>query len=192
MQQALFEPAALALPIAGLRYEPGFLEVQDEAALLEWIGTLPLEEARYKAYTARRRVASFGSRYDFDTNRSQPADPVPSTVFPLRERLGAWAGIAPAALVNLLVAEYRPGTPLGWHRDVPEHELVVGLSLGGPARMGFRRYPPQQPRKADVLTLDLAPRSIYLLSEEARWEWQHSIAPTPSLRWSLTFRTRRA
>jgi alkylated DNA repair dioxygenase AlkB len=79
--------------------------------------------------------------------------------------------------------------PLGWHRDVPDFEDVVGISLAGTARMRFRRYPPVQPKKADVLSLELAARSAYLLRAEARWGWQHSVAPTPALRYSITFRT---
>jgi alkylated DNA repair dioxygenase AlkB len=42
-----------------------------------------------------------------------------------------------------------------------------------------------------VLTLELAPRSIYRLAGEARWGWQHAIAATPALRYSITFRTPR-
>jgi alkylated DNA repair dioxygenase AlkB len=116
---------------------------------------------------------------------------LPDALRPLRERAAAWAGVEPAALGNALVAEYRPGTPLGWHRDVPDYERVIGISLGGEARMRLRRYPPLAPRKAEVLSLALAPRSVYLLRDEARWGWQHSIAPTPALRWSITFRTLR-
>lgn len=175
----------------GLRHEPGFLAPAEEAALLQWIGLQPLQEARYKAYTARRRVLGYGSRFDYDLNHLKPADPIPEALLPLRDRAARWAGIDAASLANALVAEYRPGTPLGWHRDVPDYELVVGISLGGWARMRLRRYPPVAPKKADVLSLDLEPRSIYALQDEARWGWQHSIAPTPALRWSITFRTLR-
>jgi alkylated DNA repair dioxygenase AlkB len=187
MQADLF---GSALP-PGLRYEPRFLTPAEEAALLQWIATLPLQEARYKAYTARRRVLGYGSRFDYDLNHLKPADPIPEALLPLRERAALWAGIPAGSLAGALVAEYRPGTPLGWHRDVPDYELVIGLSLGGEARMRLRRYPPLAPKKADVLSLDLEPRSIYLLQGEARWGWQHSIAPTPALRWSITFRTLR-
>ena len=34
-------------------------------------------------------------------------------------------------------------------------------------------------------------RSAYVLKGEARWDWQHAIAPTRELRYSITFRTRR-
>lgn len=192
-QLALFaglpEPSASGLP-AGWDYRIEFISVAEEAALLEEIAALPLEEARYRGYVARRRVAHFGTDYDYGANRLLTAPPLPEAFRPLRDRAAEWIGEPPEALGSALVAEYRPGVPLGWHRDVPDFETVVGVSLGGIARMRFRRYPPVQPKKADVLSLELAPRSAYLLRAEARWGWQHSIAPTPGLRWSITFRTR--
>jgi alkylated DNA repair dioxygenase AlkB len=175
----------------GLRYEADFLSPDDEAELLGFIQQLPLEAARYKGYSAQRRVLSFGSRYDFDALQLQPAPPVPPALQPLRERVAAWAGWDVNAISDVLVAEYRPGTPLGWHRDVPEFEAVIGVSLAGSARMRFRRYPPTRPHKEDVFALELAPRSIYRLQGDARWGWQHSVAPTPGLRYSITLRTRR-
>ena len=174
----------------GWDYRTGFIDATEEAELLAWIATLPLEEARYKGYTARRRVVHFGTDYDFDHQRVLAAPPIPPELGPLRAKAAAWIGEAPEALASALVAEYRPGVALGWHRDVPDFETVVGISLAGTARMRFRRYPPVQPKKADVLSLELAPRSAYVLRAEARWGWQHSVAPTPALRYSITFRTR--
>ena len=194
-QLALFgdspSPNAAALP-SGWDYRPDFIDADEEAALLAFIATLPLEEARYKGYTARRRVAHFGSAYDYDDNRLLPGPPIPIELEPLRTKAAAWAGEAPEAFTNALVAEYRAGVPLGWHRDVPDYETVIGVSLAGTARMRFRRYPPVAPKKADVISLELAPRSAYVLRAEARWGWQHSVAPTPTLRYSITFRTRSA
>jgi len=194
-QLALFgdsrPPNAAALP-RGWDYRPDFIDADEEAALLAFIATLPLEEARYKGYTARRRVAHFGSAYDYDDNRLLPGPPIPIELEPLRTKAAAWAGEAPEAFTNALVAEYRAGVPLGWHRDVPDYETVIGVSLAGTARMRFRRYPPVAPKKADVISLELAPRSAYVLRAEARWGWQHSVAPTPTLRYSITFRTRSA
>ncbi len=193
-QLALFgelpENAGPALP-DGWAYRPDFIDADEEAGLLAAISALPLQEARYKGYTARRRVAGFGLSYDFDDNRLLPAPAMPAAFEPVRARAAAWVGVAPDALGGVLVAEYRPGVPLGWHRDAPDFETVVGVSLAGTARMRFRRYPPLQPKKADVLSLELAPRSAYVLRAEARWGWQHSVAPTPALRYSITFRTTR-
>ncbi len=191
-QLALFaDPApsdGRSLP-SGWAYREDFLGVDEEAELLDAIAALPLHEARYKGYTARRRVVHFGFAYDYDDNRLLPGAPLPPSLHPLRVKAAAWIGEPADALVNALVAEYRPGVPLGWHRDVPDYETVVGVSLAGPGRMRFRRYPPVAPKKADVLSLDLAPRSAYVLRAEARWGWQHSVASTPALRYSVTFRT---
>lgn len=191
-QLALFgDPAgaAGASLAPGWDYRADFISAGDEAALLAAIAGLPLAEARYKGYTARRRVAHFGTDYDFSDNRLLPGPPLPPAFEPVRARAAAWIGERPEALVSTLVAEYRPGVPLGWHRDVPDFEIVVGISLAGPARMRFRRYPPVRPKKADVVSLELAPRSAYVLRADARWAWQHSIAATPALHYSITFRT---
>jgi len=183
----LSKNAAPSLP-EGWAYQADFIDASEEQALLDTIAALPLHEARYRGYTARRRVFAFGLSYAFDANRLQPAPPLPVAFEPLRARAARWIGEAPEALGGILVAEYRPGVPLGWHRDAPDFETVVGVSLAGTARMRFRRYPPVQPKKADVLSLELAPRSAYVLRAEARWGWQHSVAPTPQLRYSITFR----
>ena len=45
--------------------------------------------------------------------------------------------------------------------------------------------------KDKPLALELEPRSAYQLNGASRWRWQHSIPPTPELRYSITFRTLR-
>jgi alkylated DNA repair dioxygenase AlkB len=181
-------PQALVLP-PGMVYETEFLTPDEEATLVAAVARMPLAEMRYKAYTARRRVASFGGKYDFDANQLDAAAPVPAELEPLRSKVAAWLGVPATAFTQVLVAEYREGTPLGWHRDVPDFEDVVGVSLLNDAVMRFRPYPPREPKKAEVIKLTVAPRSIYLLRGAARWGWQHSVAPTRSLRYSITFRT---
>lgn len=176
----------------GLSYQPEFLSTADEAALLELVRGLPLAPAAYKSYTARRRVVSFGGSYDFETHQLRRGQPLPAALAGLRARVAHWMGVAPSSLVQALVAEYAPGTPLGWHRDVPDFEDIAGVSLGTPATLRFRPYPPTEPKRADVVRLVVAPRSIYVLRGAARWAWQHSVAPTPELRWSITWRTARA
>ena len=173
----------------GLLYQQDFISKDEEQALLKEIAALPLEEAKYKIFTARRRTASFGSSYDFDTNELGPAPRIPEFLLPLRARVGVLTGANPGALEHVLVTEYRPGTELGWHRDVGEFERVVGVSLAGRCRMRFRHYPPE--KGAKIFTLELEPRSVYVLRDEIRWRWQHSVAPTKELRYSITFRTRR-
>lgn len=184
------EPVPANLP-EGLAYEPDFLAADEERALIDIIRSLPLAAAVYKQYTARRRVVSFGGSYDFDANKLLPARELIEELHPLRARVASWAGVTPEAIAHTLVAEYAPGTPLGWHRDVPSHEHVFGVSLGSTAVLRFRPYPPVEPKRAQVVKLRAAPRSVYAMRGPARWAWQHSVAPVDELRWSITFRTRR-
>jgi len=172
-QAELFGPA-LALP-EGFVYLEHFVDEAEERALLESIAALPLVEARYKEYTARRRIALF-------------EDGVPPFLDALRAKIAAWLGVPATALRHALVNEYRPGTPLGWHRDVPQFEVIVGVSLAAEARMRLRPWPPRASEA--VFALSLPPRSAYVLRGEVRWRWQHSVEPTRALRYSITFRTR--
>jgi alkylated DNA repair dioxygenase AlkB len=184
------EPVPTNLP-EGLTYARDFLERDEEAALIGLIRSLPLAAAIYKQYTARRRVVSFGGSYDYDANKRLPARDLIEELHPLRARVARWAGVAPEAIAHVLVAEYAPGTPLGWHRDVPDHEDVFGVSLGSTAVLRFRPYPPTEPKRADVVKLRAEARSIYAMRGAARWGWQHSVSPVDELRWSITFRTMR-
>ncbi|HEX2546912.1 MAG TPA: alpha-ketoglutarate-dependent dioxygenase AlkB [Ramlibacter sp.] len=189
MQADLFGvPPPAALP-PGMRYEEDFLSPAEEAALVAIIEKLPLANMKYQQYTALRRVVSYGGQYDFSAQKLNDAEPLPAWLDPLRERVGAWAGIDPAKFTQALVAEYAPGTPLGWHRDVPDFEDVVGISLLNDAVMRFRPYPPESGTKKDILKATLAPRSIYLLRGASRWQWQHAVSPTKQLRYSVTLRT---
>lgn len=182
---------APAAAIEGLRYEREFLGRDEEQALLALVRGFSLREMRYKEFTARRRGIGFGGSYDFDNHRLRPGPPLPASLHPLRDRVAAWMGMPPEAFAHALVAEYRPGTPLGWHRDVPDFEDIVGVSLLGDAVLQLRPYPPASPSAPARLELRLAPRSIYMLRGPARWAWQHAIAPTEGLRYSITMRTRR-
>lgn len=175
----------------GLRYEEEFLLPAQEAGLIALIERLPLAPMKYQQYEALRRVVSYGGQYDFSAQRLEAAAPLPGWLQPLRAQAAAWLGIAPEQFVHALVAEYQPGTPLGWHRDVPDFEDIVGISLGHDAVMRLRPYPHVKGDRRAV-KVRLAPRSIYLLRGAARWAWQHSVAPTKALRYSITLRTGRA
>jgi alkylated DNA repair dioxygenase AlkB len=190
-QQELFDSAPNRPE--GFVYEPGFISHEEEAALVKLIQDLPLQEAKYKDYTARRRTVSYGSAYDYGKNALDPAPAIPAFLMPLRERVAGWAGLPPEKFVQGLVSEYRPGTPLGWHRDVPNFEVIVGVSLGAACRMRLRPYRPGlRNRREEVITVELEPRSAYQIRGTARWGWQHSVAATKELRYSITFRSARA
>ena len=187
-QSSLFGDEEVQASIQGLVYQPEFLSLAEEQELIALIQTLPLHAAKYKQYFARRRVASFGGSYDFDTNQLLPARALDERLIPLRNRVAAWQGVPADSLVHALVAEYAPGTPLGWHRDVPNFERIIGISLGSEATLRFRPYPYEPGLLRQVVELAVQPRSIYVMEGEARWGWQHCVEETRALRWSVTFR----
>ena len=177
---------AAALP-AGLDYQDDFIAPADEARLLAQFAQLPFREATFQQYTARRRVVRFGESYDADSAH-WPALDWPEWLDELRARVAARQRGAAESFVHGLVTEYRPGTPIGWHRDRPRYGMVVGISLGSAVRMRFRAYDKMHDRAA-VIALELAPRSLYAMHGDVRWRWQHSIPPAKALRYSITFRT---
>jgi alkylated DNA repair dioxygenase AlkB len=190
VQGALFE-ASPDLP-HGLVYQSGFITHEEEAVLLSHIGTLPFQKARFQQYTARRRVVRFG---DWDSSRNaraeeelNPRRPFPMFLMALRSRLAHWRGLPEADLANALVTEYCPGTPIGWHRDAPPFDIVIGVSLAGATRMRFRPCDAPSDPKA-VFTVLLEPRSVYVMQGDIRWQWQHHIPPAKELRYSITLRT---
>jgi len=187
-QQELFS-ADVRLP-PGFSYAPEFLDVDEEAQLLNWVRAQPFEAAQFRQWQARRRIVAFGARYDFSHRALLTAPPIPPFLSPLRARIADWAGVSPEGIAHAIITEYQPGTPLGWHRDIAEFEIVAGVSLEGHARMRFRPWPPK-PAARTHCAIELEPRSAYLMRGAARWGWQHAVAPTTQLRYSITFRTTR-
>jgi DNA oxidative demethylase len=171
----------------GLVYDPEFVSEGEERALLDVIAALDFRAVTMRGQTARRTVRQFGLDYDYEAyGRLTPTEPLPTALEWLRERCAALAHVAPSALAQTLVTRYSPGAPIGWHRDAPMFGKIVGVSLGGKARMRFQRGSGAARR---VFELELAPRSAYVLDGEVRKDWQHSIPPTRELRYSITFRT---
>jgi alkylated DNA repair dioxygenase AlkB len=172
----------------GLLFVPDFLGETEEAELLVFIDSLEFRNIHMHGVTAKRRVKQFGWHYNFESFRLTTADQIPEIFESIRARSAALAGIDGSDWQEALVTEYPAGAGIGWHRDAPSFGIVAGISLLGTCRMRFQRGS----GKERVTTgLELLPRSLYLLTGEARTAWQHMIPPTKELRYSITFRTLR-
>jgi alkylated DNA repair dioxygenase AlkB len=181
-QQELFAvPTPLDMVLA-----QEFTSPREEAATIAEIDSAELQPFRFQRWTGKRETASFGWRYDFEQGDFRRAAPLPAWLAPLRARAEAFAGLAPGSLEQALLTRYPPGAGIGWHRDRPVFEDVIGISLGAPATLRLRRR--TGPRSFDRAELPLPPCSIYLLSGESRHDWEHSIAAMHQPRWSITFR----
>lgn len=170
----------------GLAYLPDVVPAAAEKPLVARIDAAGLAPFRFQGWTGKRLTASFGWRYDFDTGSFAETAPLPPWLLPLREQASRLAGVPASDFVQALLIRYDPGAGIGWHRDRPVFEHVVGISLGAAATLRLRR------RRAggfDRHSLLLEPRSAYLLSGEARHAWEHSIAPIEVPRWSITLRS---
>ena len=176
-----------AAPPDGFLYREDFLDAGTEAELLREIAELPLASFVFRGVAARRRVVHFGWGYDFDTGALVPGPPIPERLLRLRDLAAPLADRPPERFEEVLVTEYAPGATIGWHRDAPAFgSSVIGISLGAPCRMRFRR-PGDEAWETWERVLE--PRSAYVLSGAARSSWQHSIPPTRALRYSITYRT---
>jgi alkylated DNA repair dioxygenase AlkB len=172
----------------GLVYQPDFLSLAEEEALLARFAELPFRPFEFQGFTGKRETISFGWSYRFDGTGLAEADPIPDWLLPLRDKAAAFAGLAPEAIEHALLIRYGEGAGLGWHRDRPVFGDVIGVSLLAPAPLRFRL---KQGAKWRRLTIEIAPRSLYVLRGPARDQWEHSIPPVAALRYSITFRTLR-
>jgi alkylated DNA repair dioxygenase AlkB len=184
-QLKMFEDPPPEAP-SGLVYAPGFVDAGEESALADRIAGLPFKPFEFHGFTGNRRTVSFGMHYAFDGSGLSEAEPIPDWLQPLRARAAALAGHEAEAFVHALVIEYAPGAGIGWHRDRPVFGDVAGISLLAPAPLRFRR---KAGSRWERFTLTAEPRSAYLLRGEARHEWEHSIPPLETLRYSVTLRT---
>jgi alkylated DNA repair dioxygenase AlkB len=186
LQQAALFPAPIDSGPPGFRYNEDFLSPAEETTLSRWIETLPLKPFEFRGYLGNRRVTSFGYRYDYSRRAVDTASPIPDLLAPIIARAALWSGHAPDAFRQVMVTEYAPGAPIGWHVDKPQFGDVAGISLLAPAPFRLRRA---VNGKWERKTISLAPRSIYLMSGEVRKQWQHSIPAMTALRYSITLRT---
>jgi alkylated DNA repair protein (DNA oxidative demethylase) len=172
--------------VDGLSQDAAIVSPAEEQTLIASIHAADLSPFRFHGFLGKRLTASYGWRYDYDDATFSRADEIPEWLSPLRQRAARFACVDPAELVQALLIRYDPGAGIGWHRDRPVFDQVIGISLGAPATMRFRR------RRAggfDRASAFLSPRSVYHLTGEARHEWEHSIASKEVTRWSITFRS---
>lgn len=192
-EPGLFEASA---PIPdGFIYREEFISATEERELINDLQKLHLTPFKYYQFTGKRRTVSFGWEYEFGNSDITTAPDIPAFILPFRTRAGALFNIDPNDLIQTSILEYSVGAPIGWHRDIPHFGVVVGVSLGAACRMRFRKYSRGRMKKLkrdEVLSIELQPRSVYLMSGASRELWQHSIPPVKELRYAIMMRTLRA
>jgi alkylated DNA repair dioxygenase AlkB len=182
-QFSLFPNETIGPP--GLRYYTDVVPAPVERDLIERIRALPLVPFQFGAFEGKRRVASFGYKYDYAQQRLQEAEQVPGWLAPVIEKVEAYGGPG-VKIKQVLCTEYDVGVGIGRHRDKPHFDEVFGLSLGSASKLRFRR---KTGEKWERFSLDAEPRSLYVMTGESRHVWEHSIPPVQAPRYSITFRS---
>ena len=155
--------------IPGLRYLADYITEKEEQELVAAIDAASWDT------TWERRRQPYGGAYGREEGAARP---IPAWGLALAERMFREA-ICERPFDQLLVNEYLPGQGIALHRDYqPFDRTVVSLSLLAPCVMDFRHPPTGRGH-----SLLLEPRSLLVLSDEARYEWEHGIARRKNDRW---------
>lgn len=171
----------------GLFYIPEAISVLEEQQCLSEIDRLPFEPYVFGEYLAKRTVVQFGGQeYRASYGGNQAMESMPGWLAGLRDKCASLLQFSESELAQSLVAKYDQAG-IGWHRDAPQFgPTVIGISLLTPAIMRFRKMTAET---EELFRLELVPRSMYIISGEARSDWQHSMPVTKGVRYSITFRT---
>jgi alkylated DNA repair dioxygenase AlkB len=161
------------------------VSVPEEQTLLRLVKDLPFREFEFRGFVGKRRIVSFGWRYDFDGGGLTKTEDMPEFLSAIRVRAESFAQMPPGQLQQALITEYSPGAAIGWHKDRSVFGDVVGISLLSVCSFRLRLKAGHRWRRHNLIA---EPRSVYLLRGAARTEWEHSIPGVESLRYSITFR----
>src|SRR5262245_65744397 len=92
----------VALP-EGLRYREELLSSDEEVSLIEMLERLPFQAFQFHGFLGKRRVISFGWRYDFNGGGLQKTEDIPAFLLPVRDEAAAFAELLPSSLQQVLL-----------------------------------------------------------------------------------------
>src|SRR4051812_14723574 len=110
----------------GFIYVPEFLTEHEENVLLNEISRLELHTFIFQGYEAKRKVASFGYDYSFDSRSLSKGQAILGAFDFLLKKVADHLSLSPNDFAELLVTEYPVGSVINWHRDAPPFDKIVG------------------------------------------------------------------
>lgn len=174
----------------GFTYTEDFLNEEEEHKLCDDIEKIALQTFLFQGYEAKRKVASFGYDYSFDKRTLTKGKSIPVEFEWLIKKVNALLP-TPVDFAELLITEYPEGAVINWHRDAPPFDMIAGISLLADCTFRFRPHDKLKQTRKAIISLPVRRRSLYLIQGLARSEWQHSILPVKSKRYSITLRSLR-
>lgn len=173
--------------INGLRYIDHFISNQVEKELIEFI------DSQQWNTSLKRRTQHYGYNYNYDSTHLTEASAIPAPIQEIIETFNSIDVLRGYGFDQVIVNEYEPGQGISAHIDHTKHfaGIIVSLSLGSACEMVFT----EKKNKDNVFKQMLQPRSVVILSEDARYQYTHAIPARKSdhsvkrsRRISLTFR----
>ena len=176
----------------GFSYLSDFISKAEEDFLLEEISKHPLNTFMFQGYEAKRKVASFGYDWSFEKRQLSKGKDIPTTFEKLIQKVADHISVSPDAISELLITEYPPGSVINWHRDAPPFDLIAGISLATDCVFKLRPYDKKKQGRSSIISLTARRRSLYIMQGPSRTDWEHSISPVKTTRYSITLRTLKA
>lgn len=176
----------------GFSYRPEFISSEEEQRLIGQIRNTELKAFQFHGYEGKRRTANYGYNWSFEKRTLSKGRPIPEHFHWFIERAAGHSGIPAEEIVQLLLIEYPPGAIINWHRDAPPFGTIMGLSLCGERTFRLRPHDKKKQGRGSIISLRVAPRSLYVIQVEARSEWEHATLPEDDVRYSITLRTLRS
>lgn len=154
--------------INGMQYISNYIGEQEESDLISYI------DSREWSNHLKRRTQHYGYKYDYTKKKidqSMYVGLIPNWIESYSDKF-IDLGFVKKKPDQVIVNEYLPGQGISRHVDcVPCFgNTVISLSLGSTCAMDF-----EQIKSSKKGTVILAPRSLLVLADEARYDWMHSI-----------------
>jgi alkylated DNA repair dioxygenase AlkB len=173
----------------GFTYTPDFITLEEEQDLIQHIQVTELKAFQFHGYEGKRRTANYGYDWSFEKRTLSKGRPIPEHFHWLIERVAGQVDLPQERTVQLLLIEYPPGAVINWHRDAPPFDMIMGISLQGDRTFRLRPHDKGKQGRGSIISLPVAPRSLYTMHGEARSEWEHATLPVEEVRYSITVRT---
>ena len=173
----------------GFSYYEEFISESEEAQLSKEIEGIELSTLQFQGYEAKRKTASFGYDWSFEKRQLSRGKAIPPVFAWLIDRVAKKCSIEADEFSELLLTEYPVGAVINWHRDAPPFNIIAGISLLSDCTFRFRPYDKEKQGRKSILSFPVKRRSLYIIKDAARSEWEHSTAAVKATRYSITLRT---
>ncbi len=178
------------LPI-GFKYHPDFISEKEESELITAIRNVEFKIFNFQGFQAKRKVASFGYDWSFEKRVLAKGKDISESFHWLIDKAAKYLSLNQSDFSEVLVTEYPVGSVINWHRDAPPFDTIIGISLLSDCIFKLKPYDKLNQCRKSIVSLPVQRRSLYVIRDESRTEWQHSIAPVKEMRYSITMRTLR-